>query len=89
MVNTHINLKNKGQKVGRDKKWYNIQNLYKSVVNSAGKKQAVAKFRLVTGHDCLLHHLARFSTLTLIFALSAIQQDVMDNVYYSANIETE
>lgn len=43
--------------------WHNIQDLYKKVADSR-RKEAVAQFRLATGHDCLPHRLARLGIIS-------------------------
>jgi hypothetical protein len=40
----------------KGKMWEKIYELA-SEVKSKGRKEAVAKFRLMSGHDCLTHHL--------------------------------
>ncbi|GFS92692.1 uncharacterized protein LOC103523915 [Nephila pilipes] len=46
----------------KKKKWQHIQNTWK-IYNLRPRKEAVAHFRLITGHDCLGEHLYRIGVL--------------------------
>ncbi|GFT36304.1 uncharacterized protein LOC103523915 [Nephila pilipes] len=59
MLNYNMDLTNKS----RVKSWENIGNDWKEFSHRP-RKEAVANFRLKTGHDCLAEHLKRTGILT-------------------------
>ncbi|GFX31443.1 uncharacterized protein LOC103524116 [Trichonephila clavipes] len=51
-------------RVARDKPWSTLCKLKFHCIPSSPRAAAVAKFRLLTGHDCLCAHLFRFNLVT-------------------------
>ncbi|GFU77121.1 uncharacterized protein TNCV_3389851 [Trichonephila clavipes] len=51
-----------GSRVARDKPWSTLCKISHGILSS--RAAAVAKFRLLTGHDCLCAHLFRFNLVT-------------------------
>jgi hypothetical protein len=62
----------------KGKTWEKIDEL--AEVRSKGHKEAVAKFRLMKGHDCLAHHLHKIGVYqTSRYILCNNPDDVMDS----------
>jgi hypothetical protein len=63
----------------KGKTWEEIDELA-AEIKSKGRKEAVAKFRLMSGHDCLAHHLHKIGIYqTSRCVLCNNPDDVMDS----------